>query len=290
MACLALVGHAILIKIHMFVMKSYHLLLSIFFFCMLISCQESQTFDKQDQEPIVKIPERITGYDNILAYSVDADPSKRVVFKKDLVLEETDNAYLGDIHVFAVDSSGFFYIADKKVIKIFDAEGNFEAELGREGKGPGEFSNFGPLIPKVLGNKLYVYEDVQQKVNVFDLDKRVFLLSISMASKDFSRLPENEQLSYDNFFPVNDSLLLVGFKNIYPGNTASKNKTKYYLINHRSRISSEEVLALQHTGLYNGIGVPGPIRIAPNIPFTNASTRHSILRYRRKRGDFYSLE
>jgi DNA-binding beta-propeller fold protein YncE len=67
-----------------------------------------------------------------------------------------------------VDGDGHIYIADAAFnrVQIFDAEGSFLLAIGREGTGAGEF-----LLPSgvfVAGDRIYVADSYNRRVQVFE--------------------------------------------------------------------------------------------------------------------------
>jgi hypothetical protein len=86
------------------------------------------------------------------------------------VFEGADEVMFGSINSMAVDDDGGIYAFDSQVraLRYFDAEGNYIRTLGREGGGPGEYSDFvsalavrrdGKVVLADVGNaRLTLYE------------------------------------------------------------------------------------------------------------------------------------
>jgi hypothetical protein len=127
-----------------------------------------------------KIPRQFQQLKNLTTYSANAKPGKTLLFEKDAVYGDSKEALIGNMGDMAVDNLGRVFIADlqKMVIDVFEPGGRFIAQLGREGKGPSEFSYIKDL--QIRKDRLYVYDPNQQKVSVFTLntlagDKSIFL-------------------------------------------------------------------------------------------------------------------
>lgn len=68
-----------------------------------------------------------------------------LIFLDSLVLEETDEQYIGSPLELFVASDGSFMVSDgfAETVLRYDASGRLIGQLGRRGEGPGEFSNLG---------------------------------------------------------------------------------------------------------------------------------------------------
>lgn len=92
--------------------------------------------------------------------------------KKNLTINPREAGYFFDL---AVDQKGDIFASDVFAhnIKCYSPKGNLQKQIGRKGKGPGEF-----LVPKNLAvhnSSLYVYDDHLLRITIFNLKKRVKL-------------------------------------------------------------------------------------------------------------------
>jgi len=73
------------------------------------------------------------------------------------------------LHV-AVDSGGNAYVSDWSVhhIKVFGPDGTFKRLIGRPGQGPGDLN--GPSIIAIAGDRLVVWESMNQRFSIMTLD------------------------------------------------------------------------------------------------------------------------
>lgn len=128
-----------------------------------------------------QLPKELQKLENFTVYPADANPEKTTSFEKKVVYETSEEVLIGRIGDIAVDDSGRVFIADsqKKVIYVFEPGGRFMTQLGREGRGPSEFSEIKSL--QIRKDYLYVYDPSQYKISVFKLDTLVVENRISLA-------------------------------------------------------------------------------------------------------------
>ena len=76
-------------------------------------------------------------------------------------------AALESAHSVARDGAGNYWIAQVNSLKVFDAHGNFVADVGRAGQGPGEFETYpGPVFGDRDGN-VHVVDNRNRRESIF---------------------------------------------------------------------------------------------------------------------------
>ncbi len=90
---------------------------------------------------------------------------------EDLRIEDTDEHFIGKIGHIAIGMNNEIYIADdaKLTIHMYDAEGHFLKEFGREGRGPGEFLYIGG-IKTFPDGRLATWDQRNQRISVFSFN------------------------------------------------------------------------------------------------------------------------
>ncbi|TVR37015.1 MAG: 6-bladed beta-propeller [Balneolaceae bacterium] len=118
------------------------------------------------------IPEHILEMEDLTIYSMDTKPAATISFTKGAVYGESDEGFIGRMGDISVDRLGRVFIADvqKQLIYVFESNGRFITQLGREGKGPGEFSYVKSL--QTCNDFLYAFDANFgiQRVSLFTLD------------------------------------------------------------------------------------------------------------------------
>lgn len=146
---------------------------------------------------------------------------------------------------FAVDESDQVFIANNNQIEVFDAYGKHLKTLGRKGRGPGEFSNVHPLVPRISSNRVYAYDHVLKRVNVYQADSLSFSHSILIDTKKVVRSLDATHpyidLSEDEIFMVNDSSILIGFSEPYQESVHGGFK-RYIMIDRNGEMVSDSII------------------------------------------------
>jgi len=134
--------------------------------------------------------ETIAGVTHIHNPATPLHPTKAVIFEEEFNYKEKDE--FGEIRLFkpgrfAVDAEGNIYLGDDSdsAIKVFDSQGKYLRTIGREGQGPGEFTDIGDIF--LLPNGRLLVIDFQTRRTLFFSSEGQFLSSFQW-KKDFERI------------------------------------------------------------------------------------------------------
>jgi hypothetical protein len=96
-------------------------------------------------------------------------PDKSVTFEEELSIGGEEYDMLSRPMLFIVDKEGSIFISDMQdqAIKVFDSNGDFIKTIGRQGEGPGEFSNLGRMTFLPDG-RLVVTDSRANRISLFD--------------------------------------------------------------------------------------------------------------------------
>lgn len=180
-------------------MKPY-LLHCLFIIAIVLGC----TSRERDQ-----IPEAYRYLENLTVFSSE----KEAPYQIDLVWEQsfgdTEETLIGRMGDVAVDERGRVYIADvqRMLIYVFEADGNLIAELGREGRGPGEFDYINSL--QIRSDHLYIFDSNRFMVHVYSLDSMTGEKSIILAENrnQFQKLSQAFPSIYNLYVRDNDTFI-----------------------------------------------------------------------------------
>lgn len=223
-------------------------------------------------------------------YPTQTEPKYDISFEKDLVIKASYDLSnnLHSIREIAVGENGYVYITVGRKIKVFDENGDFVTHLGRNGRGPGEFSNRGPLNPKIRKDKLYAYDDVLRKFNVYNLNTLTFSYSLPLRPNEWREILALKHSFFSGFYIGSDSLLIVEFSNNRFRVDKGKNLTSYYLMNGEGKIVSQKLFDYPYSTAYSGNGIPGPVFHIEEAHIPNASDRTTLVAFD-STGNIYSI-
>jgi len=127
---------------------------------------------------------------------------------KFIPLETNANCIMGEPRKLCLHNNKF-YLTDMGVNKrifIFNTSGNYLGSIGSYGKGPGEFINLTDFFINKTQNQLFVLDNDQRKVIVYDLQTAKFLydFKITFSAHDFAMIDENKLVFYSKV-PQNKS-------------------------------------------------------------------------------------
>lgn len=127
---------------------------------------------------------------------------------KFIPLETNANCIMGEPRKLCLHNNKF-YLTDMGVNKrifIFNTSGNYLGSIGSYGKGPGEFINLTDFFINKTQNQLFVLDNDQRKVIVYDLQTAKFLydFKITFSAHDFAMIDDNKLVFYSKV-PQNKS-------------------------------------------------------------------------------------
>lgn len=129
------------------------------------SAEEMNTTQESDEVVVISNPKNPAPKDGL---------KKKIVFKEELsigVAEGDENYMFGGIVIFNTDKEGNFYVTDwdSKRIQKYDTEGKYLLTIGKQGQGPGEFSNLSTVRFDKNGH-IYVTDISSRRISFFDTD------------------------------------------------------------------------------------------------------------------------
>ncbi len=142
-------------------MRRIPFVISIFVLFLVFACGK-----KPESEARVEI---IDGVEHVHNTGIPLYPDKSVIFEEELSIGGEGYEMLSRPMQYIVDMQGRIYIADfqDRAIKVFDENGDFVLTIGRQGGGPGEFSNVGRMTFLPDG-RLMVTDLSASRISFFD--------------------------------------------------------------------------------------------------------------------------
>ena len=191
-----------------------------------------------------KIPKSIRKLKNLTVIPADAKPANQIDFKKDGIYGNSKNVLIGRIGGIDVDDSGRVFIADyqKVTIDIFEPDGTYFTHIGRKGRGPGEFGYI--VKPYIINNRLYVYDPVGLRINIFSIDSLKLVTTLNLNPTNLNKISGLRGYNVSTLYPVNSGNYIVSFNTIVltnphlPNYNGNRLYRKFYLMNDRGKIIS----------------------------------------------------
>lgn len=148
------------------------LISSLFLLFIFISCAK--------QNPS-NLPASVRKLKNLTVYSFGTQAEYAVKFQKDQTYGSLKQEVTGPPRGVAVDRWGRVFVGDSQemTIHVYNSDGHLVTDLGRKGKGPGEFITISDI--KCDSNHLFVYDLNQRRVDVFLLHTLNFSHSVNLA-------------------------------------------------------------------------------------------------------------
>lgn len=162
---------------------------------------------------IKSIPEHVKELEKLTIYSEDNYSVREISFIKDAIYSDSDELLIGRIGDITADLSGRVYISDssKLIIHVFEPDETYVGQLGRDGRGPGEFSSLKSL--QIQNERLYAFDFLQNRVNIFNLNTLLLEETLLLAKNrgDFQELRDTYP-SIDELYVLSNSTYIAKFK------------------------------------------------------------------------------
>lgn len=179
-----------------------------------------------------------------------------------------------------VDQKGRVFIEDQFhfTIHVYNKYGIKITDIGRKGRGPGEFEQLSQV--QMNRNYLYVYDYVLKRINVFSL-KSLNLVHTIRLQNHGEEIPALKGTNLAKFFVRNDSTILAGF---YPPPPYPKRNPPFifYLFNWKWDLVSGKLLEQKGT-----VGSMIPIKTNGRVSYFSSPFGRFSLISESKNGNIY---
>jgi hypothetical protein len=212
-----------------------------------IGCSNQQTVD---------LPEYLTDLEDLTIYPTNTEPEASIELIREAIFSDRDEVILGRTAGIVVDNDGRLYVGDQhaNTIHVFESDGSYLRQIGRQGEGPGEFLNIWDIQ---IGDKLlHVQCNLQGVVHAYSLDNFELSHTTSLLF-DPDKIDELSGWSPNIAFVKNDETYLVQFYRPIFEVSDEKRSQRLYTVSNESVLNSDLILEMHWGGEYlTNINIP----------------------------------
>jgi len=120
--------------------------------------------------PDVEIPAEIASLENLSVFSSETEPAGEIQLHREASFGDTGEVFLSSWLMTHVDHLGRVFIADNSetVLHLYNPDGTYSRQIGREGDGPGEYRSIGTI--QTDENYLHLYDRNVNRITRYDID------------------------------------------------------------------------------------------------------------------------
>ncbi len=199
-------------------------LLLVIFSCLFIvkcsnnSAQREPELQEQPEHIFIldEIPDSIKELENLTVYPGDSEPQYYIELIPEQTFGETGEPYLTTLDDAVVDDQERVFILNANTntnqehsIYVYDENGTFHTQLGRHGRGPGEYGWVFGIQEN--GGKLYVRDITNERITIFNTESYSFKESMLIEQLTIRDIEEVQGMELGPLFIRNDGNHLVNF-------------------------------------------------------------------------------
>lgn len=202
-----------------------------------------------------EIPDQVKGLDNLTVYPADSEP----VYMMELVPEQSfggaGKPYWKVITGCAVDDNDRVIIRGlkndfKTELHVYNPDGTYRRQIGRFGKGPGEYQFVSPNF-QINTGRVYLHDETTARLSIFTTDDYTFENTTNLQDWNVRDLEAVRNMELSGFRARSDGNLLAIFRALPTGSGKTEN-TKFMLVDTKGNAVNPEPL----------IELPSPFYIA----------------------------
>lgn len=163
--------------------------------------------------PETDLPSELQSLENLTVYDADSQPSYDINLEPEQSFGDTEQVLIGSLTDFEVDDQGRVYLADGEQLTVFvyNEEGEILSQLGRQGRGPGEFQSIEGL--QMAGNRLYIDDNSLDRTSIYSTVSlgHVGTVDLAYSQEDVEELGRYNRAYLENYLVRNSGGLLLKF-------------------------------------------------------------------------------
>lgn len=223
---------------------SQRLLLSILLCLFLVQCSNNSTSEKAEQ---------FQELEKLTVYPTDSEP----VYTMELVPEQSfggsGKPYLKVIAGCAVDDNDRVIIRGqnndlKTELHVYNPDGTYRTQIGRIGRGPGEYEFISPNFQIDTG-RIFLHDETTERLSIFTTDDYTFEITTILQDWNVRDLEAVRDMELSGFHARSDGNLLAIFKAQPTGSGRTAN-SKFMLVDTEGNALNPEPLIELPSGYY----------------------------------------
>ena len=143
-------------------------------------------------EPDIQLPAEIASLENLTVFGAETEPTGEITLTRETVFGDTEDVLLSDWLMVHIDPRDRVIIGDGRetAIHLYNPDGSYKRQIGREGEGPGEYRSIGTM--QADENYFYHYDNRNRRLTRYDAEtfEVVSDFTVSVPSDDDSAFPE----------------------------------------------------------------------------------------------------
>lgn len=220
-------------------------------------------------------------FENVAVFSSESEPALSIQLKKVHQFTETEEVYFSYIGEVTVDDGERVLITEmsmgNRAIHQFNSGGEYIGQMGREGRGPGEYQT--PVHLQVVGDKAFVYDNLLSRITAFSLTDLSVIRSVPVSAGTYLNSRETGGLSTQRLFVHNDEEFTVGFGSL--SSASKENYTRYFRADPEGAFNPDQLFKLKDKNVFSVD--EGSISLQALLPFDH----DSFIYYRKN--NFYTV-
>lgn len=225
-----------------------------------VSIEPIEQAGKIDPDRILdEIPPHIQEVENLAIFPGDSEPLYSIELIPEQTFGETGEPYLVNVLSSVVDDQGKIIIhsADanyEQILHVFNADGTYHTQLGRQGRGPGEYLHVLGLEAKA--EKVFVLDYTNKRLNEYSTEDYSFVRSILLET-----WKSGDGWRFGFIEPRNDGNYLLVFSE--DRSKLGRLKIKFQVMDHEGNTVNTEPLVFP-----DGFRIKAGQSMQPTMPLT----------------------
>lgn len=163
--------------------------------------------------PAEEMPPELRDLENLTVYTSDRESAGDISLTPEQAFGDTEQVLIGSLTDFEVDDQGRVYLADGEqlIVFVYSGEGEIVSQLGRQGRGPGEFQSIEDL--QIAGNRLYIDDNSLDRTSIYSTESLGHIETIDLAysQEDVEELGQYNRAYLENYLVRSSGGLLLKF-------------------------------------------------------------------------------